>query len=65
MVELEPGIWVQPAHVSVVRDIVGQSQVVMNSGHSFYINGLTPQQVLVKLKIVTEWQHPPGQRPPE
>jgi len=61
MVELEPGVWVQASHVSVVRSFPSQTQVVLKSGWAVTLNNQTPEQVLRKLGLVTQWAHPPGQ----
>lgn len=71
MVEVKPGVFIAPAHVALMRDSgkgpplqVG-TDVVLASGHVQFVSGISAKELAKKLHFITEWQHPPGQRPPE
>ena len=73
MVEVQPGLFIAPAHVAIIRELssgppirIGKdTQLEMDSGYCQTITDMTPKQVAAKLHFITEWAHPPGQRPPE
>jgi hypothetical protein len=73
MVEVSPGLFIAPKHVSIIREhnigppvrIGKDTQLVMDSGYCLTVKDMTPKEVAVKLHFITEWTHPPGQRPPE
>lgn len=71
MVEVKPSIFIAPAHVALLLDIakgpplqIG-TDVVLASGHVQFVSGISAKELAKKLHFITEWQHPPGQRPPE
>lgn len=66
MVEVEPGIWVRPQAVVLMRkeSMTGGTRLTLSSGHEVVL-GACPGDVAKKLHFITEWKHPPGQRPPE
>lgn len=67
MVELLPGLWIQSSQVALIEEpsnLPGKTVIVLAGGKQIVV-GLPHDKVLRKLGLVTEWQHPPGQRPPE
>ena len=68
MVEVKPGVFIAPTHVALLLEgpptQVG-TDVVLASGFVKFVPGISAKELAKKLHFITEWQHPPGQRPPE
>lgn len=66
MVEVEPGTWVAPTAVVLLQgySLKGGTVMTLSNGKVVHLQG-SPRDVAKKLHFITEWKHPPGQRPPE
>lgn len=68
MVEVKPGVFIAPAHVAMLLQVPTypiSTDVVLASGFVKTVEDISAKELAKKLHFITEWQHPPGQRPPE